>query len=677
MVQSKINKNVEYTDTKEIEKEDDDLEVNTYDLKFKKYDKVNDYTVAFGKVNHKYENKGVVFYPMYLITDDEVNCQIGIFEIKLEKLPSILDNDGDIDPKYIKSPLLYRFVNKDFLTSFIKEDELSDDEDENEDQNEEYAEEVTEADLDITNLDDVLSVNVPKNPVYSKNKEDSIFDIDINQKQPETLPEESKQDANDLKEKFKSSPKNEWIENFMQNNEYNIIDNEGGGDCLFAVIRDAFEQIGKYTNIARLRNIVADETTDEIFQENLRVYLDIENVINETEKAILKSIGSYKEYQKRIKDSDLKESERKEILRESKLIKEKIKMMKGEKSLSKEMLDEDFGYMKDINNLAKYQDFIRTPEFWADAWAISVLEYKLNIKLIILSEKSFNEDALDSVLNCGDFNIKMQTKGAFNPSNYIVASYSGFHYKLISYKGKKIFSYREIPYDIKNLIVNKCLERNAGPYNIIEDFRNLKKKLGLDNEDSDSDDEEATSRDLFVNDTVFLFHNKSQIKNGPGKGSGEKIPKEKIPEFKKLSKIENWRRKLDDLYISPFDLDNHKWKTVEHYYQGSKYKKGYPDYYLNFSLDSESDISENIELAKKKGSKSGEDGKVKIDPDFYGERSVQEKENAIFSKFEQHENLKNMLIQTYPAKLMHFERGKKPTLAKELLKIRKRFIDEK
>lgn len=675
MVQSKINKNVEYKDTKEIEKEDDDLEVNTYDLKFKKYDKINDYTVAFGKVNHKYENKGIVFYPMYLITDDEVNCQIGIFEIKIEKLPSIVDDDGDIDPKYIKSPLLYSFVNKDFLTSFVKEDELSDDE--NDEKEEEFVEEVTEDDLGITNIDDVLSVTVPKNPVYTKNREESIFEIDINQKQPETLAEETKQDANEIKKKFKSSPKNEWIENFMQNNEYTLIDNEGGGDCLFAVIRDAFEQIGKYTTIARLRDIVAEETTHEIFQENLKVYLDIENAINETEKAILKSIGSYKEYQKRIKDSDLKESERKEILNESKTIKDKIKMLKGEKSLSKEMLDEDFGYMRDINNLAKYQDFIRTSEFWADAWAISVLEYKLNIKLIILSEKSFNEDALDSVLNCGDFNLKMQKKGAFNPSHYIITSYSGFHYKLISYKGKKIFSYREIPYDIKNLIVNKCLERNAGPYNIIEDFRNLKKKLGVDNEDSDSDDEETTNRDLFVNDTVFLFHNKSQIKNGPGKGSGEKIPKEKIPEFKKLTKIENWRRKLDDLYNTPFDLDNHKWKTVEHYYQGSKYKKGYPDYYLNFSLDSESDISEDIELAKKKGSKSGQDGKVKIDPDFYGERSVQEKESAIFAKFDQHENLKNMLIQTYPAKLMHFERGKKPTLAKELLKIRKRFIDEK
>ena len=37
--------------------------------------------------------------------------------------------------------------------------------------------------------------------------------------------------------------------NFFKNDKYGIKDNEGGGDCLFCTVRDAFQSIGVIASI--------------------------------------------------------------------------------------------------------------------------------------------------------------------------------------------------------------------------------------------------------------------------------------------------------------------------------------------------------------------------------------------------------------------------------------------
>ena len=55
------------------------------------------------------------------------------------------------------------------------------------------------------------------------------------------------------------------MQNYLQDNDYNIIDNEGGGDCLFAVIRDGLSGVGEKVTIEELRNKLANDVDEETF----------------------------------------------------------------------------------------------------------------------------------------------------------------------------------------------------------------------------------------------------------------------------------------------------------------------------------------------------------------------------------------------------------------------------
>jgi predicted NAD-dependent protein-ADP-ribosyltransferase YbiA (DUF1768 family) len=352
-----------------------------------------------------------------------------------------------------------------------------------------------------------------------------------------------------------------------------------------------------------------------------------------------------------------------------------------EKKITAQIMSE-FKFMKGIDTLDKFKKKIRSCEFWAEMWAISTLERILNIKFIILSSEAYKSEDIKNVIQCGMINDEyLDNKGVFYPEFYIIVDYTGSHYKLVSYKKKSIFKFQEIPYDIKKLIVDKCLEKNAGVFSLIPDFQKFKSTLqkGVIKEDLYNFQElsEAKLRGMYDDNTVFVFYSKSNDKPLPGKGSGEKISGDKIKDFSNLATFSQWRKKLDDQWVQPFMLDNHKWSSVEHYYQASKFKKAHPDFYLSFSLDSGTELSKDPEMAKAAGSKSGKfKGELlrpieaSIDPDFFGKRDKQELYNAQQAKFTQNEDLKALLMATRDAKLTHYKKGSPPEILDDLMIIR-------
>ena len=664
MVQSKLKPSINYKDNADIDKDDVNMECDHY------YEIVFDTIspnlrqVVFGNM-HYAENRDVVYYCMYLLVNFKVKQQIGLIEFLHDKLPNYLDDEGDFDEDKLPKPLLYEFVNAKLFEDFPKELEGFEDI--------QIHETVDESSLDIEPVDDVFSVS-NENPTIKPDKKDDLFES----KKPlfnDTLFEETKQDAFEIKAKYKRAQHHNWVQKFMKNPQYDIIDNEGGGDCLFAVIRDAFIQMGKHTTVAKLRELLSSQVTKAIFTDFYDVYLELENSLDEIKRQITHHKNNVKEYKKRYKTALMEE--KKTILKYIQEHETHLKQLVKTRVEEEQFLQYNFGHMKHINTLEKYKEYVKTSAFWADEWAISELEYKLNMKIIIMSEEAYGDDALDSVLKCGPLHNKIGNKGSFQPQAYVITCFTGNHYKLISYNRKKFFQFTEIPYDLRSLIINKCLEKNSGVYSYIEDFNTMKKTLGVSMiEEENQEDIHAYLDHIYDDSIVFMFHEKSEKKAKPGKGSNETITQSVVKNYENLHKIDNWRRKLDDSYLCEFTLDNHKWASVLHYYNASKYKKTHPNYYHKFSLDSNSDLSKDPKLAKEKGSMKKQDKGISIDPDFYGTRHKEEKMNALNAKFTQNGELKNILVLTNPAKLLLFRRGKEPLVASTLMEVRKQIISK-
>jgi predicted NAD-dependent protein-ADP-ribosyltransferase YbiA (DUF1768 family) len=631
MVSSKIDNKYNYKESKEVNNEDIGYSTSVY--------KIELFEIYIYIVLGKQQNTNLVsYYPIYIVKNDRIKSQIGIFEIELNSAISVLDEDGEPELENFSEPLLFSFVNE----SFIKKINSTFDEEEEKREEEEKKEE-EENDLEE---DDIFKVSLNK-----EIEEEEVEDIFIDEKfkKLDLLEEETDKDTNNIRKEYKES--DIWVQQFLKNNNFRIESNEGSGNCFFYTIIEAYKSIGKKTTVNKLRLLLSNEITEEILENQKMVYFSFEEEKSNIEKELKNIKSTVDKFSKNIKDIK-NTSEKEEIIIEAKKYKE---IFKEKQILFKEVLkqqEEYVGFIKDIETLEDYKKYIKTSDYWADAWAISSLERLLNVKFIILSQDSYNVNALDNVLQCGESNNEI--KESFNPEYYIMINFvNNNHFELIVYKDKKIFKFSEIPYSIKLLTVNKCLEKNSGIFNKINDFIKFKKKLGV----RDTEVEEDDFNNLFNSEIVFVFHNKSDNSKKPGFGSGEKIDNISIKNFISLNKNKNWRRMLDDFYDeTKFTIDNKEWCSVINYLEGSKYKKMNPDIFHSFSVDSDSIFSKNSDLAIKEFKKLSKNNKIKIDTD-YNENKTEYRRNALNAKFEQNIDLKNVLLNTQNAKLNHFIRG--------------------
>jgi predicted NAD-dependent protein-ADP-ribosyltransferase YbiA (DUF1768 family) len=669
MVLSKIDGNVSYPELKSVDSGDLKMEANLYQLEIKDIDVI----IAIGNGKNTFEDKNILYFPIYLVKYNNKVVQIGLYEIKASDYLSYLDDYNNLDVEKMEEPLIYSFATKEFLNKLRLKPEVP----------LRRVEGVDKEEGEITDSDEEKGSEneeeVEYNEYYEIPKErEDIFIMTKGVPLPPLLREETKKQAKDIREKYHESPKHTWIEKFMENSNYTITDNEGGGDCLFATVRDAFSSILQQTSVNKIRKKLSNEANEEIFLNYKEQYDMYSSAIVKETNDIKELEAQYLLLKQRFTEV-IDRNEQKMISSEAKKVKAEHDRLVEEKRVTAEILKE-YKFMKGIETLESFKSKIRKCDFWADTWAVSTLERILNFKFIIMSSELYKAGDKKNVLQCGQLNDKiLEQRGRFTPEFYIIIDHTGNHYKLIGYKKKMIFKFSEIPYDIKKMITDKCLEKNAGPFAIIPDFQKFKAGTTktVIKEAQYEDISESKLRGLYNDDIVFQFYSKSLDKPLPGKGSGEKIPSDRLREYSELATIPQWRKKLSNFWVQPFSLDNHQWASVEHYYQGSKFKKTHSDFYLSFSLDSGTDLSKDPGMAKAAGGKSGKfkgellrPVEVSVDSDFFGKRQKREMYAAQYAKFTQNEDLKKLLLATGDAKLTHFSRGSDPIVFDELMLIR-------
>tara|TARA_R110002073_G_scaffold127773_11_gene273253 strand:+ start:4964 stop:6949 length:1986 start_codon:yes stop_codon:yes gene_type:complete len=652
MVKSRLDTDIFYEESKSIDKEDYDYEAPQFEMELMPN---VDATIALGMIKYTFIDKNIMFVPVYLVHNDKIIEKIGIYEFFANKSSELKDDDGDIDISLMDDPLplYYSYVTPKRLLGLLSKDGV---------------------------------VIKPVKSISEKKVEEALDDDFL--PGDDIINTEMRE-----REQYKSIEDESWIKRYMKNSHYSLLDVEADGDCFFATIREAYKDMGKNISVADLRKIVSDSATDKELGDQKEHY-DMYN------KALEKSAVELEDIIERV--SVLKVQFETEPSRDGKkiLIAEHNDLKKQEKQLEKDIqstkkMADEFKWLRGIKTLEDMKKIIKTKDYWAETWAIKVIERSLNIKIIILSSHNYGEGYIDNVLLCGDMvDDDIENAGIYKPDHYVIISHSINHYMLIKYNNKGIFTFETLPPSIKNIIIDKCLEKNAGIYGYIPEFVKMKENMGnagkpktdtgaedigLKNMEKFDDGYDNRLNIKFDKDTVFQFHSKSQNVR-PGKGSGEKIKTSKILDFSELATIPNWRRILSNFYKlkKPFVLDYKRWRSVEHYYHGSKFKKHNKEFYALFSIDSSSKMSEDPAMAKAAAGKSGKyKGKqirpinIKLDPTFF---SNKDNEHSMYiaqmAKYKSDATAKKTLLATRDAKLEHFVRGREPIVFYNTMKIR-------
>ena len=302
MVLSRINDNVNYPELKRVDKEDINKKSNLYETNIKDVDIL----IAIGNQQNNFqEEDNILYFPIYFLKKNNKVFQIGVFEIVADQLPEYLDDDGNFDVEKANEPLIYdSFVTTEMLDELrmvLKEEETKEETNMNKEEND-LKDPIKDANTeDLKDLDNKLDEDFDnkldedakdlekdeEEEVYTipRNRED-IFTISKSNKDKITLlPEETKEEAKEIKSNYKEKNSDKWIRKFMKNKNYSIVDNEGDGDCFFAVIRDAFKSIGQITTIKDLRKKLSQKATEDKYDVFKRLYEDakaeLENINNQ------------------------------------------------------------------------------------------------------------------------------------------------------------------------------------------------------------------------------------------------------------------------------------------------------------------------------------------------------------------------------------------------------------
>jgi hypothetical protein len=238
---------------------------------------------------------------------------------------NIMDDtsEGEVDIDKLDEPLLFSFVNKSLLEKFKYE--FSDGE--NEDEDEDVVKKSPSNPIDDSSDDEDVVKDSPLDIIDDDSSDDEDDEDDEGDEDSESSDdEEDKEDedsessddedieyiepfSNDdepykddetysqyikQQRKYDITKSDNWVQELFRNNNYELIDNEGGGDCFFAVVREAYKSIGKDVTVSDLRKILSREATEELFNNFKGMF----NMFNEEALELKKKLTNLKKENK-------------------------------------------------------------------------------------------------------------------------------------------------------------------------------------------------------------------------------------------------------------------------------------------------------------------------------------------------------------------------------------------
>lgn len=672
MVVSQLNDKINYPEKKTIPSIDVKEELELYQIEVMNVEIV----VAIGTPCKDFEKSNIIFFPIYLVEETKKCTQIGLYEIYANIFPTMYDPyDENLQISNFSDPLIFSYIDNIYLNDRrLKPD--------NQLQFNDF--DMTVNDDDNNDRLESLKYKSSKSNIYKipLNRQNLFVMSDDSPNYINVLEEETENSSREIRQKYHKKDSDNWIQKYMKNVHYDIKDVEANGDCFFATIREAFKSIGQATTVLKLRQRLSDSITQDLFEHYEELYNSTKSAIKTNKILHDEAKKKFEANVKIFKDMNNTDNKTTQLVI-CKELKSTVENLKAEMNLSKEFI-KDVRFMKGIKSLEEMKQYILTNDYWAENWSVFALEGILNIKLILMSSADYDENEQSTqVLQCTSINESFLQNNIYNPEFYIILQYTGNHYKLITYKNKSIFNFKEIPYDIKTIILNRCLERNSGAFSYIPDFIHMKNSSPQIISSPQNIDilQKVQNDDLYDDNIIFAFHINSSRKQPllPGRGKGgETIPNDDIKYFSELHAIPFWRNKLSNMWVQEFTLNDKKWSSVEHYYQASKYFNADPNFFHQFSLDSGSQLSRNIDMLKeissnKSGIFNGELIRPKglnIDNDFYGKRCERVIYDAQMAKFSQNEDLLLLLLATKNAKLTHIKHKNPNIVFIELMKIR-------
>ena len=106
MVVSKLDKTITYVERKAINDDDKGYMSCLYEIDILDHDVV----ICIGKEKHQYSStKGITYFPIYLVSNNKIKSQIGVYEMHAKDVIARIDDEGDLNIEDIE-PLFFSFV---------------------------------------------------------------------------------------------------------------------------------------------------------------------------------------------------------------------------------------------------------------------------------------------------------------------------------------------------------------------------------------------------------------------------------------------------------------------------------------------------------------------------------------------------------------------------------------